>query len=89
MSQNEPFLKACGTPSLPTELLLEILSQALAPEYFDTIVIQHTPRRRQRLYGPREACLITERARCNLRQVSNLFKELVDAYPGLLSFSEQ
>ena len=89
MSQNEPFPKPCGTPSLPTELLLEILSQTLGPEHFDTIEIEQTPRRRQRLYGPREACLITERARCNLRQVSKLFKELVDAYPGLSSSSIQ
>jgi len=71
--------------SLPTELLLEILNQALAPEHFDTVVIQQTPRRRQRLYGPCDAYLITERARFNLRQVSRLFKDLIDAYSSLSS----
>lgn len=85
MNQNEPVVNPSGVLSLPTELLLEILSQTLFLDYFETIVIQQTPRRRQRLYGPREAYLITERARCNLRQVSKLFKALVDAYPGLSS----
>ena len=83
MSQNETFPKSCGLQNLPTELLLEILSQILTPEYSDTILILQTPRRRRRLYGPREAYMITERERCNLRQVSKLFKELVDAHPSL------
>lgn len=87
MNQNEPFPNPSGVPSLPTELLLEIFSQTLFPDYFETIVIQHTPGRRQRLYGPREAYLITARARCNLRQVSKLFKTLVDVYPGLCALS--
>ena len=85
MNQNELFPNPSGVPSLPTELLLEIFSQTLLPDYFETIVTQQTPRRRQRLYGPREAYLITECARRNLRQVSKLFKALVDAYPGLSS----
>jgi len=84
MSQNEP----CGTPSLPTELLLEIFSQTLTPEHFETIVIQQIPRRRLRLHGPHEGCLIAERARCNLRQVSKLFKLLAGACPGLSSFKK-
>lgn len=92
MNQNEPYANpwgiTLGITSLPTELLLEILSQTLAPDHFGTIVTQETPRRRQRLYGPREAYLITARARCNLRQVSKLFKELVDAHPGLSSSNQ-
>jgi len=86
MSQNhEPLPKFCELQSLPTELLLEILGQALAPEHFDTILIQQTPRRRQRLHGPREAFMITERERFTLRQVSKHFKELIDAHPSLSS----
>lgn len=84
MSQDEPLPKPCGLQSLPTELLLDILGQTLAPAHFGTILIQQPPRRRQHLYGLREAYMITERERFNLRQVSKLFKELIDAHPSLL-----
>lgn len=85
MSHTEPLPKPCGLQSLPTELLLEILVQTLVAEHFDTILIQQIPRRRHRLYGPREAYMINERVRFNLRQVSKLFKELIDVHPGLSS----
>ena len=81
MSQNEPLPKSCGLLSLPTELLLEIFREVLAPELSDIIQIQRTPRQRLRLHGPRDAYIISERDRCNLRQVSKLFKKLTDAHP--------
>ena len=84
MSQDETLPKPCLLQSLPTELLLEILGQTLAPAHFGTISLQQTPRRRQHLYGLHEAYMVTERERYNLRQVSKLFKELIDAHPSLL-----
>ena len=85
MSRNDPPPKSCGSLSLPTELLLEIFSEVLAPEFYDMIQIQRIPRRRLHLYGPCEAYMNTERDRCNLRHVSKRFKRLTDAHPSLSS----